>query len=307
MLNMVCVRPFKRHGCGQCKPCRINKRRELVCRILSESLFHENSTFLTLTLDDAKKDSPYGVKYGDYTFLNKGYVQTWLNRFRMRVSPTRIRYFLVGEYGTDKLRPHYHAILFGWPPCKTRQLNIFRNENRSCDCDSCLPIDSTWALGKVTLDEVSPDSAAYVAGYVVDKFDELPGFESWRINSDGLGAQIVPFILNNKDVNLETRFSTIKMFGKELPLGRYLKEKLKNVQMQEVEEKEELRRSAILAEEAFFERLAAKTEEFRKFQEEVVREGNLIRMSRWEWDRKQQRIINKLATNKVFEKRKGIL
>lgn len=307
METMVCVKPFKRHGCGQCKPCRINKRRELVCRILSESLFHENSTFLTLTLDDGRKDSPYGLKYGDYTSLNKGYVQAWLNRFRMRVSPTRIRYFLVGEYGTSSLRPHYHALLFGWPPCEYRAQPVFRSFDRPCECRSCTPIVSTWAIGKVSLDEVTPDSAAYVAGYVVDKFDEVPGFESFRINSDGLGAQIVPYILNNKDVNLETRFSTIKMFGKELPLGRYLKEKLKNVQMHEVEEKEELRRSAILAEEAFFERLAAKTEEFRKFQEEVVREGNLIRKAHWEWDRKQQSIINKLATNKVFEKRKGIL
>lgn len=301
---MICSKSFKGFGCGQCFCCRINKRRENVTRLLAESLFHDDSTFITLTLDDNTKETGYGVKYGDFTQLNKSYIQAWLNRFRMRVSPTRIRYFLVGEYGKQTLRPHYHAILFGWPPCLYGGSNqmVFRQFDRPCPCPSCVPVHSTWAIGKVTLDRVEPESLQYVAGYVVDKIDEVEGFESWRINSDGLGAQLVQHIVDNPDVDVWTRMSTVKMFGKELPLGRYLKEKIKNVQMSRLQEDEEKKVEAQLAAEAFFQRLAERSATYKTFLEEVEREKINLRRSRWEYDIKQQKIFNKLAHKQV---RKG--
>lgn len=304
---MICSgKTFKGHGCQQCFCCRINKRRENVTRLLAESLFHDVSTFVTLTLDDNKKTSAYGTKYGDFTQLNKSYVQTWLNRFRMRVSPTRIRYFLVGEYGTEKLRPHYHAILFGHDKCfyGGSQQTVFRQFDRQCDCPSCKPVADTWALGKVTLDRVEPESLQYVAGYIVDKINEKEGFESWRLSSDGLGAQLVQHIVENPHVDCFTRMSTIQMFGKELPLGRYLKEKIKNVQMSSIEEAEERRITSELAAEQFFQRISQRSAQYKAFLEEVEKEKINIRSSRWHYDRSQQKVFNKLAHSKV---RKGRL
>ena len=40
-------------GCGQCIPCRINKRREWVGRLTLEAGLYTDNAFLTLTYDDA--------------------------------------------------------------------------------------------------------------------------------------------------------------------------------------------------------------------------------------------------------------
>lgn len=295
-------------GCKQCLPCRINSRRELVNRLLCESYFHDDITFVTLTVDSDKAATVKGAQGMDVS-LNKPYVQKWLNRFRMRVAPTRIRYFLVGEYGTDLLRPHYHAILFGYPKCPYGGSKpiVYRAKGRQCPCDVCKKVALTWRLGNVTLDSFTMDSASYVAGYVVDKINEKKGFESWRLSSDGLGAAIVPAIVSNASViKAGSQFQTLSHGGKSLPMSYYLKRKIRNALLQKLPEPFQTSEENLRIGNTILEKMRLRAQEFKKIRKEAKANGKLtpFQVCKYELDKKNQAYLNKVARNKTFKKEK---
>lgn len=232
---MICKKPFRRgalaFGCGQCLPCRINKKRLWKHRLILESYMHKHSSFVTLTY----KDDPVSLDPKD--------TQDWLKRLRKAIYPSKVRYFLVGEYGDDKMRPHYHAILFGVSPCwyypgESRQDVWLRQR---CNCGACSLIRNTWGLGITDCGSFSIASANYVCGYVTKKMtsdrtefqrDYLQGKhpEFARMSrKPGIGADAVKPVaeamggeLINDDVPMVLRH------GKKLmPLGRYLRIKLR--------------------------------------------------------------------------------
>lgn len=89
-------------------PCRLNRRRLWTHRLLLEQLKHGDSCFLTLTYDE--KHLPEGGS------LVPKHAQDFLKRLRSKTN-LKLRYYLVGEYGEDTERPHYHVALFGYPNC----------------------------------------------------------------------------------------------------------------------------------------------------------------------------------------------
>lgn len=280
----------------------MNARRGLVTRILCESLDHEQITFATLTVDSNKLGDTN--RHLDSS-LDKSFVQAWLNRFRMRVSPTRIRYFLVGEYGENLKRPHYHALLFGWPSCPyggSRPI-VYRSSGRQCRCEVCVPVLDTWGVGEVTLDSFSVDAASYVAGYVVDKLSEDVRYPSFRLNSDGLGASIVPYIVSNPDFlrsSLDT--STIVIGGKRWPLSVYLRRKIADAVHKKLQFSEkEIKARQI---EKAFERMQLSFEKTAALRKEAHDNGKLssFEICKYELDKKNTVYQNKLARNKLFRK-----
>lgn len=131
-------------GCGQCLPCRINKRRVWLHRLLLEALSHDskNITFLTFTYDDKSLPSDCSI--------SRRPLQLFFKSLRKAIAPRKIRYYAVGEYGEQSQRPHYHAIIYGLPPEFDYQ--------------------KFWHLGFTMAGSFTSDSAQYVAGYVVKKF-----------------------------------------------------------------------------------------------------------------------------------------
>jgi len=130
-------------GCGQCLPCRINRRRLWMWRQYLESLCHETNCFVTLTYND--ECLPKG---GDLCHRD---VQLFLKSFRRKIAPVRVRYFMCGEYGPDTLRPHYHLSLFGV----------------GVECSAL--VNDLWAKGFTYTTEFTQQTAQYIAGYVVKK------------------------------------------------------------------------------------------------------------------------------------------
>lgn len=141
-------------GCGQCIPCRVSRRRQWTWRQYFESLCHQENCFVTLTYDDG--NLPAGGN------LQPDHVQLWLKRFRKALSPTRIRFFLVGEYGDLSLRPHYHLSVFGVSG------DTLLDGGQGADTVSGI-IARTWAKGIVHVAEFNETTAQYVCGYVVKK------------------------------------------------------------------------------------------------------------------------------------------
>lgn len=94
-------------------------------------------------------------------------VQLWLKRLRKKIAPSRIRFFVSGEYGDETFRPHYHAVLFGFPTCIYFR-SRYSERKKNC-CYWCDLVRDTWGHGHVFLGTVEDFSAQYVCGYVVKK------------------------------------------------------------------------------------------------------------------------------------------
>ena len=135
---MKCRNPYLNngmaYGCGQCMPCRLNKKRIWTHRIMLESYEYSDNTMVTLTYDDEHLPR---LDDGRGTLVPKDF-QDWLKRFRKAVEPRRVRYFGVGEYGDQLWRPHYHVILFNYPTCSFG-LSRYSKTRVSC-CSFCCPL-----------------------------------------------------------------------------------------------------------------------------------------------------------------------
>ena len=171
------------------------------------------------------------------------HLQDWLKRLRSVLSPLRLRFFAVGEYGSKSYRPHYHAVLFGFPSCSHVQTRVDHASGRPdairC-CASCRIIQRTWPFGLVQLGQVNAQSTAYIARYTVKKLtgnmEELyngrtPEFARMSLKNGGIGAPAVTDVaraiaISGRDSDVDVPHSL--RHGSTLkPLDRYLRRKLR--------------------------------------------------------------------------------
>ena len=141
--------------CGQCIGCRLERSRIWAVRCMHEAQMHKSNYFLTLTYDDDNipKDNS----------LNKRDLQLFYKRLRKRKGS--IRYYSCGEYGDQTGRPHYHAIVFG--------LEISDKQHYKRAGDNYLynseELTEIWGLGHVVVGDVTFESCAYTARYIMKK------------------------------------------------------------------------------------------------------------------------------------------
>lgn len=229
---MLCKNPFLQgllaFGCGQCLPCRMNRRRLWTHRMMLETYVHPHSSFVTLTY--APENIPEGGT------LDPQHYRDWLKKLRHL---TKVRYYLVGEYGDESQRPHYHAALFGYPPCvHGRPIT-----HKQCTCSTCEPIARTWGLGLTYNAELTWESAQYVSQYVTKKMTKKddprlhgrhPEFARQSLKP-GLGAlsldkiiDVIESTYGAEELDETGDVPSILQHGKKkFPLGRYLRSKLR--------------------------------------------------------------------------------
>lgn len=224
---MLCTKPFMAgtvpFGCGQCLPCRINKRRQWMWRQFFESLLHEENCFVTLTYSDSELPPNGNLVPKD--------AQLWLKRFRKIISPRKVRYFLVGEYGDETFRPHYHLSLFGVGGLTL--LPVFGGFNSVAAI-----IESTWGKGISHTVEFNERTAQYVAGYTTKKLTtagdpRLKGRTPEFMRSSrrpGLGVDAMKIVaqqlLATNNLSEDVPHS-LKLGRKNIPLGRFMLKKLR--------------------------------------------------------------------------------
>lgn len=131
--------------CGKCNFCLEARRAHWTFRIQMESKVATAAHFLTLTYSDEN------LPINDCGFpeLRKRDVQLFMKRLR-KMTPAKLRYYFVGEYGTKTQRPHYHAIMF----------------NMSESLVAALP--DAWPQGHVYVGSVTGASIHYVTKYHVN-------------------------------------------------------------------------------------------------------------------------------------------
>lgn len=193
-----------------------------------ESLQHADNSFVTLTYDDDRLPADGS--------LNPVHSRNWIKSLRKAVAPAKLRFFLVGEYGDETFRPHYHAALFGYPPCSG--VTPCASETRACPV--CALVRKTWKHGHVLVGRLELESVQYICGYVVKKMtnDADPRLggrhpEFARMSRmPGIGASAmweVSSILNQYDVVGDDVPDSLSHGRRSLPLGRYLKSRLREM------------------------------------------------------------------------------
>jgi len=169
--------------CGKCIGCLNRRASDWGIRCYHESMFWEDCSFITLT---------YATEYLPANrSLRKSDLQKFWKRLRIellrRHNVQSVRYFACGEYGEERGRPHYHALLFGWSfPDRVR------TEQNPGAVDALYEsefLTKVWGLGKATLGiAVGGRSATYVAKYSLKK---LHGEKGARVY--GGSGRIPPF------------------------------------------------------------------------------------------------------------------
>lgn len=146
--------------CGRCIGCRLERSRQWAIRLVHEGSLHSEKCFLTLTYDADHLPADGSLDVSEF--------QRFIKRLRKRISPTRVRFFHCGEYGERLGRPHYHCILFGFSfPDKV----LFRRgSDPSLNLYTSRFLSELWPLGFSTVGQVTFESSAYVARYVVKKW-----------------------------------------------------------------------------------------------------------------------------------------
>lgn len=141
------------YPCGKCIVCKEKKRRQWAIRMENEKSVSKSCYFVTLTYAD---DFLYRIEPHCPASLNKSHYINFLKRLRKSL-PFKVRYFGVGEYGSESSRPHYHFMFF-LPEYVKR--DTFRSY-----------IAHAWSFGFNTVKDGCSQRMYYIAKYTVKGSD----------------------------------------------------------------------------------------------------------------------------------------
>lgn len=216
-------------------------------RCTHEAQIAKRNSFVTLTLEDAAlqlfemdPERPrHTVEKRDLQLFHK----------KLRKGGTRYRYFGVGEYGDDYLRPHYHLLIFGQDFQEDRAL--WEHDESGRPCYRSPRLAAAWPWGIHEIKDLSPEAISYVCRYTMKKItgsteaalqlrakryervDPETG-EVWRVNPEfaamsrggknGKGIGSLWYEKFKADL-FPGDFALIS--GREVPVPKYYGEKLK--------------------------------------------------------------------------------
>lgn len=198
-----------------------------------ENSLYTKSAFVTLTYDDKNLPKDRCLQVYEH--------QLFMKKLREKVSPLKIRFLVVGEYGDINWRPHFHYALFGLSPCPAYD----GSDDYHCSdprCVPCMLIYETWGKGRITNTPFHIKRARYIARYTVKKLthSENPQLIARKLTPEfkrqslkpGIGADFIP-----KIAQVITRYDLLSPSGdvpvtlghgdQQLPLGIYLRRKLR--------------------------------------------------------------------------------
>lgn len=144
-------------SCGQCVGCRLERSRQWAVRCMHEASLFDENCFITLTYNDEHLPGDGSLHYEQF--------QKFMKRLRKKFPDRKVRFFMCGEYGDLRDRPHFHACLFN---CDFPDKYYWKKSN-GCRLYRSETLEKLWPFGDSTVGEVTFESAAYVARYVMKK------------------------------------------------------------------------------------------------------------------------------------------
>lgn len=164
--------------CGKCVGCRLEYSRQWANRCMQEARCWQSNLFITLTYDN-----PY-LKYHHYLNMDTGELEyrpmlqpndftKFMKDFRRHMDyhfgHQGIRFFACGEYGEQGQRPHFHALLFN---CDLQDKKHWFTREKGDDVVVTYiseTLSKVWGKGICTVSDLTWNSAAYTARYVMKK------------------------------------------------------------------------------------------------------------------------------------------
>lgn len=108
------------------------------------------------------------LTYSDFNLASSSLVyrdfQLFMKRLRRALGP--VRFYMAGEYGDQFQRPHFHALLFG---AHFADRKFLRKLPSGASIYTSALLEQLWPHGFSSVGDVTFESAAYVARYVMKK------------------------------------------------------------------------------------------------------------------------------------------
>lgn len=197
-------------------------------RCMLEQKQWKHNEMLTLTYNDEHLPKSYRLiddetgEVEECSTLCKQDVVAFLKRLRRHYkyhyNQDNIRFFMCGEYGERRGRPHYHLILFNFD---VKDKKYYKKSKKGFDMFHSEEIEQIWSKGHIELNDVTPETCAYVARYILkkqkgsdsadfyEKNGQVPeyvncsrkpgiGYDYYINNKDSIYEYDKIFILNNK-------------------------------------------------------------------------------------------------------------
>lgn len=179
--------------CGRCIGCRLDRSLSWAVRCVHEAQMHEDNCFLTLTYDEKHLPKDGSLRPRDFVLFMKRlrHYARWHDRdgklikrrWYRHLCFEKLAFFQCGEYGEKGGRPHHHVCLFGWRPF---DLVCVGKSESGCFYYGSELVRDLWGQGNIFIGDVTFESAAYVARYVLKKWsiDDLKEDDLYKAMKD---------------------------------------------------------------------------------------------------------------------------
>lgn len=218
--------------CGKCIHCVSRRISSWSARLMQEDRVSRSSFFVTLTYDT----DHVPLSDAGYMTLSSRDLQLFFKRFRklnLKLTNDKLKYYACGEYGSRRMRPHYHIILFN-----ASLVALIGDREASFVSRKIVDLDgyhnyrcAAWPAGSITVGRVNEASVGYCLKYlskqgkipVHRKDDRIPEFQR---TSKGLGVSYLDSMALWHEADILNRFYMPLKGGMKVCLPRYYKQKL---------------------------------------------------------------------------------
>lgn len=187
--------------CGKCDACLLARARDWSVRAsveIENPLWKSKALFLTLTVNNEhleynyvlNQDKPQGAQL--VRTVNPRTLQLFFKRLRKQFPKSKIAYLACGEYGGRKMRPHYHALVYGLSESDFGDFEFLKSSPSGFPLYVSKSLDRLWGQGYCFIGtEVRKEVAGYVARYT---------FKKRGFSTRGFGYAHEPFQTFSKNI-----------------------------------------------------------------------------------------------------------
>lgn len=163
--------------CEQCAGCRLARSRHWATRCMHEGQMHKHNCMITLTYNDQNLNPELNLQYRDWqlfirrlrklcTAASRAEARGRFHGPAAHLLGRETRFYMGGEYGPTTGRPHFHAILFGIDFAD----RTYHAKTKAGEKLYTSPtLDKLWGKGFASIGNLTFESAAYIARYIMKK------------------------------------------------------------------------------------------------------------------------------------------